>query len=112
MKVLIVTHIIVSTAHPKGPDVGVPRVLEFREDSILVLLDWTIVQTQRYKKDTLFSINATPEVIIMSINSMSAQLQISYNIQYNVRITATLCELANATAMITLHFGESFQIDA
>ena len=41
------------------------------------------------------------------MNSKSAKLQISYNTQYNVSITATLCGLGNTTMTVTLHFGES-----
>ena len=97
----------VSIAHPEGPDVEPPRVLEYRASSLIALIDWRIVQTQHYEEDTAFSIDSIPDVIVVSMNTTSAQLQISYNTQYNVSITATLCGFGNTTATVTLHFGES-----
>ena len=107
MNIIMITTHAVSIAHPEGPHVGPPRVLEYRADSVIALIDWRIIQTQHYEEDTAFSIDSIPEVIVVSMNSTSVQLQISYNTQYNVSITATLCGLGNTTATVTLHFGES-----
>ena len=68
--ITIVTH-SVSIAHPKGPHVGLPRVLEYKASSLIVLIDWRIIQTQHYEKDTAFSIDSIPEVIVVSINNTS-----------------------------------------
>ena len=84
-------------------------MLEYRPNSVIVLIEWTIIQTQHHEEDTPFSINSIPEVIVMSNSSMSARLLISYNTKYNVSITATLCGINNTTATVALNFGE-FQL--
>ena len=90
---------------------GAPRVLEFRRNSIVVLIEW--IQSQRHGHDTTYNINveAFPQDLVNNIititNTTSAQLQLSYNTHYNVSITATLCGQWNATTIISLDFGES-----
>jgi hypothetical protein len=93
-------------AHPEGPYVGASTVVEYRADSLIVLIDWTIIQTEHYGEDISFNIDANPEVILVSMDRMSAELQISYNTQYNVSIIATLCGISNIAATVKLKFGE------
>ena len=95
---------VVSLAHPDPPDVGIPEVLEFGTDNIIILVEW--IQSRHHENHTAYSIDAMPQVTVAFIKSTSAQLQISYNTQYNVSITAFLCGHSNATTMIMLEFGE------
>ena len=99
-------------AFPDPPLVGAPRVLEFRRNSVIVLIEW--IQSQRHRHDTTYSVDVVPHDLVLVHNiitlnsSMSAQLQLSYNTSYNVSITAaTLCVLWNATKIVSLDFGES-----
>ena len=74
-------------------------MVEYRADSLIVLIDWTIIRYEEHI--TSFTIDATPEVVnVVSVDRMSAQLQISYNTQYNVSIIATLCGISNITTEV------------
>ena len=79
-------------------------MIEFRADNITVLIDW--IQRQHHKSITTYNFDAIPQVIVLYVNNTSAQLQVSYNTQYRVSITATLCGQSNATTTVTLHFSE------
>ena len=81
-------------------------MLEFGTDSVIVLIEW--IQMGQHENDVhvVYSIDATPPVNVVFIKSSSAQLQVSYNTQYNVSIIASLCGRSNATTMIILNFGE------
>ena len=95
-------------AFPDPPFVGAPRALEFRTNSIVVLIEW--IQSRHHRYDTTYSVNAIPWDLVHNIitltSSTSAQLQLSYNTNYNVSIIATLCGQRNATTIVSLYFGE------
>ena len=76
-------------------------------DSIVVFID--LNRSRHHENNTSYRIAAIPQVFAMSINSTGAQLQVSYNTQYNVSITATLCGHSNAT-IVTLTFSEYIRL--
>ena len=99
-------------AYPEPPNVGTPTVLEFGINCVLISIDW--IQSQNYGNDNItYFITAVPQAIVMFINTTvtSAQVQVSYNTQYVIGITATLCGLSNATTTVILHYGESFSLN-
>ena len=77
-------------------------MLEFRTDSINVSIN--LIQSQHHK-NTAYDVDVIPQVMV-TINSTSAELQISYNTRYDIRITATLCGHTNATTLVTLTYSE------
>ena len=81
-------------------------MVEYREDSLIVLINWTIIHYEEHI--TSLNIDATPEVVnvVPHVDRMSAELQITYNTQYNVSIIATLCGISNITTTVKLKFGE------
>lgn len=104
----IVSHAIIifsMVAHPDPPDVGVPRALEFRREGIIVLIDWN--PSQYNDINIVYDVEGIPQVTIVFTNSSSTKLQVSYNTQYSVRITATLCGHSNASTTVALKFSES-----
>jgi hypothetical protein len=88
--------------------VGIPTVLEFGINSIVMFITWT--QSRNFNNNIAYFITAIPQVIVMFINTTSAQLRVSYNTQYAISITATLCGLSNATTIVTLHYGETLSL--
>ena len=69
----------ITTAYPDPPDVGALRVLEFRTDSINVSIN--LIQSQHHK-NTAYDVVVIPQVMV-TINSTSAKLQVSYNTLYD-----------------------------
>ena len=100
-------------AYPELPNVGIPTVLEFGKNSVVISIDWIQNQNHGNNDDIIitYSITAIPQVIAMFINATSAQVQVSYNTQHVIGITATLCGLSNATTIVTLHYGECLDIN-
>jgi hypothetical protein len=97
-----------SIANPDLPEIEM-RVLENGMESIAALLEWS---PERPGNTTVYTVVMVPQPKnIAFIESTTVQLQLSYNTQYNVSITATLCGLSNATTIITLHYGESFSLN-
>lgn len=81
-----------------------PRILEFRTDGIIVLIDWN---QNQYNENVAYIVDVIPQVTVTFINSTSTKLLVSYNIQYNINITAILCGHSSATVTVTLRkFGE------
>lgn len=69
----------------------------FETNSIIVALDWA------YKNGASYNVSVDPELAINYTGRSSAQLSLSYNIQYNVSITASLCG-RNSTTFSALNY--------
>ena len=71
-------------------------------DNITVTVEWT------QKVDVTYTVKVSPSVPIMKVNftSMRYQLTIPYNNTYNVSVVAATPCRPNATAFITLDYGE------
>ena len=93
-------------APPGPPYVETPVVLEFGTENVAIVINW--IQSEHYGRNNIaYTVDAMPQVMVILINTTSAHLQVSYNTQYTVSITATLCGLINATNIVALNFGES-----
>ena len=81
-------------------------MLNFREGSSTVLIHW--MQSQYAEMSANYYIEAHPEVYNVVYNSSaSVQLEVLYNTQYNINITAITCGQGSDSVMVTLHYGES-----
>ena len=75
---------------------------QFRNETITVFVKWTAEENY----DTIIP-SVSSQVTINESNGTSAQLILSYNILYNVSVTATLCEQSLSSSAIELLYGES-----
>ena len=70
----------------------------FQEYNVIVNLEWTRVFLATYNITRVF-----PQTTV-TFNEISAQLKVSYNIPYNVSVTASLCG-QNVTTDIQLFYN-------
>ena len=78
---------------------------DYSPDNVTVTVEWT--QLAVYAK---YTVTVVPLVPIVSTGSTNCQLTISYNMEYNLTVEATIaapCRL-NATAVIRLKYGEVY----
>ena len=71
----------------------------FEVNSITVFLEWTTINGASY------NISADPEPTVNYTGKTSAQLSLSYNIKYNVSVTASLCG-RNSTFFSALNYSK------
>lgn len=80
------------------------KPLDFRTNSILVFIDWN--KSRLHENDMAYKVDALPQALVTFTSTTSVQLQVSYNILYNVSVTATLCGQRDATTTVLLSVGE------
>ena len=73
----------------------------FETNGITVFLEWA------YKNGLSYSVVVDPEVAVNYTGLSSAQLSLSYNLKYNINITASLCG-RNNTSFHTLNHSKSY----
>ena len=73
----------------------------FETNGITVILEWT------YKNGASYSVNVDPEVDVDYTGQSSAQLSLSYDIKYNISVTASLCG-RNSTSFRTLNHSKHY----
>ena len=90
--------------HPVPPDVTIRGNSEFfGPEDYMIILEWTKVDTVSY----CISIYPQDFATIMWLpGRTSIQVTVSYNIQYNVSVEATLCGHHNKTTVFELHYGK------
>ena len=72
----------------------------FETNGIAVFLEWV------HKNGVSYSVSVDPEVAIDTGQS-SAQLSLSYNLKYNISVTASLCG-RNSTSFHILNLSKSY----
>ena len=77
-------------------------MVEFGTDSVAVVLEWI----QALEDGISHSVDIIPQVNITSLTNTSIQLQVLYNIFYNVSVMFSLCGQTNTTTSVTLNFSE------
>ena len=82
---------------------------EFLSNRVVILLEWTLSNSNRYQRllpNTSANVFPLTEVEITFIGSMSIQLTLAYNIQYNVSITQPgICGQPNQTSFLELSYS-------
>ena len=73
----------------------------FETNGITVFLEWA------YKNGASYNVVVDPEVAVNYTGLSSAQLSLSYNLKYNISITASLCG-RNSTTFHTLNYSKSY----
>ena len=72
---------------------------EYSADNVTVTVEWT------QHVYTTYDVRVVPQVLIVFTGSMSLQLTIPYNTEYNLTVEATAPCRPYATALIGLKYG-------
>ena len=72
---------------------------QFRPKDISVTLEWTGTNGVSY------SVSADPEVVVNYTGRSSAQITVSYDIEYNISVVASLCGITTTNFAI-IHHGK------
>ena len=73
----------------------------FETNGITVFLEWV------HKNGASYSVDVEPEVAVNYTGQSSAQLSLSYNLKYNISVTASLCG-RNSTSFRTLSHSKQY----
>ena len=83
---------------------------QFTSDAVMVTLEWTLLNSQDYYQQLLsnVSVSADPQLNnVVPTGNTSIQLELSYNILYNLSVTQnSVCKQLMRTTILLLNYSK------
>ena len=77
----------------------------FEANGITIFLEWA------YRSGASYSVDVDPEVVVNHTGQSSAQLSLSYNLKYNISVTASICGRNSTTFSVLNHSKQNKSIE-